>query len=153
VEKRRWPIRPGRFISESKRFPLVWDKLGTALPTWRALLPETLDPRNVPWRQDDGWVLKTALCNTGDTVAIREFMRPADWFWTRMAVDLTPSRWVAQRRFESIPVFTPVGLRHVCVGVYTINGCAAGVYARMAAKPLIDFAAVDVALLLEDDEY
>src|SRR5665213_3479654 len=33
-------------ISESKRFPLVWEKLSTSLPTWRELLPETRDARN-----------------------------------------------------------------------------------------------------------
>jgi hypothetical protein len=37
------------------------------------------------------------------------------------------------------------------VGVYTINGCAAGAYGRISEKPLIDFAAVDVAMLIEDE--
>jgi hypothetical protein len=36
-------------ISESKRFPLVWETLSTALPTWRTLLSETREPREVPW--------------------------------------------------------------------------------------------------------
>ena len=31
-------------LTESKRFPLVWDQLSTALPTWRRLLPTTADP-------------------------------------------------------------------------------------------------------------
>ena len=139
-------------ISESKRFPLVWDKLATPLPAWRALLPETRDPRVASWHRDDGWLLKTAFCNTGDTVAVREFMRPTDWLGAQMAVHLTPSKWVAQRRFESIPVPTPAGPRHVCVGVYTVNGRAAGAYARMSARAVIDFQAVDVALLLENGE-
>ncbi len=57
-------------VVESKRFPLTWAGLRTPLPTWRALLPETVDPRAVPWRRDaDAWLLKTAYCNTGDTVA------------------------------------------------------------------------------------
>lgn len=139
-------------ISESKRFPLVWGKLSIALPTWRALLPETRDPRDAPWSRDDGWLLKTAMCNTGDTVSLRELMRPAEWRRTRWAARLFPGNWVAQRRFESVPVSTPVGLRHVCVGVYTVNGRAAGAYARFSEKPVIDFAATDAALLLEDDE-
>ena len=139
-------------ISESKRFPLVWAKLSMALPTWRALLPETREPRNAPWSHDDGWLLKTAMCNTGDTISVRELMRPGEWLRTRLRVRLTPGRWVAQRRFESVPVSTPIGLRHACVGVYTVNGRAAGAYARLSEKPVIDFAAADVALLLEDDE-
>jgi glutathionylspermidine synthase len=139
-------------ISESKRFPLVWDALATKLPTWRALLPETRDPRDAPWSADDNWLLKTALCNTGDTVSVRELMKPRDWLRTRIAARLFPRQWLAQRRFESAPVNTPAGPRHVCVGVYTVNGKAAGAYARMSVKAVIDFAATDVALLIEDDE-
>ena len=137
-------------ISESKRFPLTWDELSTGLPTWRKLLPETSDPRHVPWTRDDGWLLKTAMCNTGDTVRIRERLPRRDWFWTKLEVGLAPHRWVAQRRFESVAIPTPLGPRHACVGVYTVNGRAAGAYARVAEKPVIDFAASDVALLLED---
>ena len=139
-------------ISESKRFPLVWDRLSTRLPTWRALLPETRDPRHAPWSRDSGWLLKTAMCNNGDTVSVRDLMRPRDWLRTRLAARLFPGNWIAQRRFESVPVTTPDGPRHVCVGVYTVNGKAAGAYARLSEKPVIDFAAVDVALLIEDDE-
>jgi glutathionylspermidine synthase len=139
-------------ISESKRFPLVWDRLPVALPMWHVLLPETRDPREVPWARDEGWLLKTAMCNTGDTISIRELMPAAEWLRRRWAVQLFPGNWVAQRRFESVPVPTPLGPRHVCLGVYTVNGQAVGVYARLAEKPLIDFGAVDVALLLEDDE-
>ncbi len=139
-------------ISESKRFPIVWGRLSATLPTWRALLPETRDPRDVPWAHDDGWLLKTAMCNTGDTVSVREWMRPEAWWRTRLNVHLLPGNWAAQRRFESLPVATPIGLRHVCIGVYTVNGRAAGAYARMSEKPVIDFAAMDVALLLEEND-
>jgi glutathionylspermidine synthase len=139
-------------ISESKRFPLVWDRLATPLPAWRALLPETRDPRDAPWTRDDRWLLKTPLCNTGDAVCIRELMRPAEWLKTQWNVKLFPGKWLAQRRFESVPIATPVGLRHACVGVYTVNGRSAGAYARIAEQPLINFAAADIALLLQDDD-
>jgi Glutathionylspermidine synthase preATP-grasp len=139
-------------ITESKRFPLTWDSLSVKLPTWRALLPETRDPRDAPWSNDDGWLLKTALCNTGDTVSIRELMPSNAWVRTRFDAFLRPKNWIAQRRFESLPIATPVGPRHVCVGIYTVNGKSAGAYARMSEKPLIDFAATDVALLVDDDD-
>jgi hypothetical protein len=139
-------------ISESKRFPLVWDRLSTSLPTWQTLLPETRDPRAAPWSSDDGWLLKTALCNTGDTVSIRGLMPQDEWIRTRLRAKLSPSTWVAQRRFDPVPVSTPVGPRHVCIGIYTVNGLAAGAYARLSERPVIDFASVDVALLLDDDE-
>jgi glutathionylspermidine synthase len=139
-------------ISESKRFPLVWDKMKAALPTWRALLPETRDPCNAPWPSDDCWLVKSAMCNTGDTVSIRSSMPRKQWLQTRLRVSLSPHKWVAQRRFESVPVSTPIGPRHFCVGVYTVNGRAAGAYVRISEKPLIDFEAVDVALLIEEDD-
>jgi glutathionylspermidine synthase len=139
-------------ISESKRFPIIWDELSAIMPTWRALLPETRDPRTVDWRREDGWLLKTAMCNNGDAVKIREAMSSAEWLRTRLAVQLSPARWVAQRRFDASPIATPAGRRYVCIGVYTVNGKAAGAYARLSEKPVIDFAAVDAALLLADDE-
>jgi len=33
-----------------------------------------------------------------------------------------------------------------------VNGRTAGAYARCSKQPVIDFAAADIALLLEDDE-
>ncbi len=139
-------------ISESKRFPLVWNRLSTPMTTWRTLLPETRDPRSVDWFGDDEWLLKTAMCNTGDTVSIRGLMRPRAWAQVRLVARLFPGKWLAQRRFESLPVPTPDGLRHVCLSIYTINGKAAGAYVRLSAGPVIDFRATDAALLLEDDE-
>src|SRR5262249_20415438 len=31
-------------LTQSKRFPLVWDRLLTPVPTWRAMLPDTCSP-------------------------------------------------------------------------------------------------------------
>ena len=139
-------------IAESKRFPLVWERLRTALPTWRALLPETCDPRSVNWRNDDGWILKAAMSNTGDEVAIRELKSAREWRRVAWSARLTPGRWVAQRRFEAAPLSTADGPVYPCIGVYTIDGRAAGVYGRYSRRHLIDFAAVGVALLICDDE-
>lgn len=38
---------PGALLTQSKRFPLIWDLLDTPLPTWRRLMPETVEPRRV----------------------------------------------------------------------------------------------------------
>ncbi|EEF59322.1 glutathionylspermidine synthase family protein [Pedosphaera parvula] len=137
-------------ISESKRFPLVWDDLETRLPTWRRLLPETRDPRDAPWQTDDGWLLKSALCNTGDTVSIRSALSDKAWRAVSREVRWWPKQWVAQRRFQSVALMTPIGPMHPCVGVYTINGRVAGAYTRITAGSVIDFAAIDIALLVED---
>jgi len=143
---------PLAVISESKRFPLVWDRLSARMATWRALLPETRDPRDAPWSSDETWLVKTAMCNNGDTVWVRSLISPKTWLRVRLAVQFSPAQWIAQRRFESLPVLTPVGPRHVCIGVYTVNGHAAGAYARLSKKPVIDYSAADAALLLKDDE-
>jgi hypothetical protein len=79
-------------------------------------------------------------------------MTPRHWWQTKLRSRLTPDRWVAQRLFESEPVPTPTGPQHVCVGVYTVDGKAAGAYARLAGKPVIDYTAVDVALLIDPNE-
>lgn len=146
-------MNPGiAVISESKRFPLVWDSLQSPMNTWRTLLPETKDVREVAWRKDGNWLVKEAYCNTGDAVFGQAQQGSREWQRAKWRVKFFPQEWVAQRRFESVPLETPDGLRHVCLGVYTVNGKAAGVYARLATKPLIDFAAVDAALLVKEDE-
>jgi glutathionylspermidine synthase len=149
----RTPIaNPGTAVLiESKRFPLVMDRLRTHLPTWRMLLPETRDPRDAPWKNDDAWLIKSALCNTGDTVCMRDQLTPRKWRQIRREIFWRPGGWIAQRRFEALPVESPVGEIYPCIGVYTINGKAAGVYGRFSSKPLIDYAAVDVAVLMEDE--
>lgn len=143
---------PLAVISESKRFPLVWDELSARMPTWRTLLPETRDPRDAPWSSDESWLLKTAMCNNGDTVCMRDLMSHKAWLRSHMSVRLSPGQWIAQRRFQSVPVSAPVGSRHICIGVYTVNGRTEGAYARLSEKPVIDYSATDVALLLKDDE-
>lgn len=145
-------VNPGcAVVAESKRLPLAWDRLAVALPAWRRLLPETRDPRDAPWWRDEGWLVKSAYSNTGDTVGHRGLRPAAEWREMCLAVWLNPGGWIAQRRFESRPVNTPLGPRHACLGVYTVNGVAAGAYARLSPRPLIDFEAVDAALLIDHD--
>jgi len=145
-------INPGyAMLSESKRFPLVWDDLRMEMRTWRQLLPETRDPREVRWRRDARWLLKTAFCNTGDSVSSPLTMPRRNWF--RSAADATvfPNRWVAQRRFESLTIDTPLGPVYPCIGVYTIGGRACGIYGRLSRTPVVTYAAADVAVLVEEE--
>jgi len=151
----RTPVgNPGlAVISESKRFPLVWQRLAGPMRTWRRLLPESRAPREAPWQTDDGWLVKSAMSNTGDAVCIRELMSPPDWRRARREVWLHPSHWVAQQRFQSVPLETPRGPMHICLGIHTINGKAAGIYARLATRPLVDYTAVDAAVLIPNDDH
>jgi hypothetical protein len=147
----RTPVcNPGASIlTESKRFPLVWDELSTPLPTWRALLPDTRDPRDVDWRRQPDWLLKAAFANNGDEVHDRTWTRPRTWRQAAWAARLGPGQWAAQRRFGPLPVATPDGMVYPCLGVYTVDGRAAGIYGRLSPRPVIDYAAVDVAVLTE----
>ncbi|HEX8911901.1 MAG TPA: hypothetical protein VF796_06045 [Humisphaera sp.] len=140
---------PAAILGESKRLPLLWDALGVAAPTWRRLLPETRDPRDMPWRADDAWLLKSAYCNNGDDVAHPAVVGRKAWRSAAWRATLRPTAWLAQRRFESVPVETPAGPMHACVGVYVIDGRACGAYGRLSPGPVIDYRAVDVAVLLD----
>jgi len=62
-------------------------------------------------------------------------------------IPMSATVFVAQRRFELIPLLTAEGYVYPCIGVYTINGRAAGAYGRLGSKPLIDATAQDVAIL------
>jgi glutathionylspermidine synthase len=149
----RTPIsNPGTaLLVQSKRFPLVWDELAAELPTWRALLPETRSPRAADWRGDDGWVLKPALGRVGEDVGLFGVVGAREWRAIARSARWWPGHWVAQRRFESIALAFEGEALHACLGVYVIDGRAAGIYGRVARRPLVDARARDVAVLLPDE--
>jgi len=135
-------------VAESKRLPLVLDGLGA--PSLHAAFPETRDARDVAWRSSpDAWVLKGTYSNTGDRVIFPERLGRAARALLAMRTFARPDDWVAQRRFESAPIDSPDGPLHACVGVYVVDGNVAGAYARVSHHAIIDFRAMDVALLLD----
>jgi hypothetical protein len=130
----------------------VWDRLETPLPTWRRCLPETRSPREVDWRSNGAWLVKPALGRVGEDVAVRSATSATAWRRISRSARWFPRHWVAQRRFESVPVETPLGPMHVCLGVFVIDGRAAGIYGRMARVPLINARAYDIAVLVETED-
>jgi hypothetical protein len=134
-------------LTQSKRFPLVWDDLRTPLPTWRALLPETRDPRDADWRDGRGWVLKPALGRVGEGVGVSDALDRQEWRRIRRAAAWWPRHWVAQRRFHTSPTGSPDAPMFPCLGVYTVDGAVVGAYGRTAPRPLIDARAIDAAVL------
>lgn len=136
-------------LTQSKRFPLVWPQLKTPLPTWQMLLPETVAPDRQPGAALDGWVFKPALGRVGEDVAIRGVTGENDWKRIRRSIRWHAGEWIAQRRFEAVPVNGPHGPVFPQLGVFTVDGAAAGVYGRLARRPLIDCWSQDVAVLLE----
>ena len=135
-------------LTQSKRFPLTWDRLETPMRRWRMLLPVTHDPRDVRWQNSDEWVLKPALGRVGEDVGIAGVTPAAEW--TRIARDVTrhPSHWVAQRRFVATPLHVGDTVCYPGIGVYTVNTRVIGAYGRIADRPLIDARARDAAVLI-----
>lgn len=137
-------------LTQSKRFPLLWNRMETALPAWRSLLPVTADPRAVS-SHDETWIRKPVWGRIGENIALPGVTRPRDMRRMLRAARWWPRDWIAQRRFEIVPVCDGETRWFPCLGVYTVNGKAAGLYGRMARTALIDGRARDVAVLIEPD--
>ena len=135
-------------LIQSKRLPLIWDKLRSPMTTWRALLPETRCPSELDASALKDWVLKPVLGRVGVGLAMPGITEEAKYKKILRQARRDPTGWAAQRLFESVPVPTPQGPRHICLGIFTIAGRAAGAYARMTAKPLVDGYAEEIALLI-----
>jgi glutathionylspermidine synthase len=140
---------PGRaIVLQSKRFALAWDELNTELTTWRKLLPVSTCPSEIGNLDRDDLVLKPAFGRVGEDVAIRGVTETREHKEILRAARRQEAQWVAQQRFDVIPVSTPDGDEFPCIGVYTVNGKMAGLYGRSARTALIDQHARDVAVLI-----
>ncbi len=143
---------PSALVSQVKRFPLACARLGLSLPEWGRHLPDTRDPREVERDADPGaWVLKPNFGRVGEGVGLAGATAPRELEKIRRAARCRPGDWAAQRRFDAIPWSTAEGERYPCLGVYVVDGRAAGIYGRVAARPLIDSEAQDVAVLVAAD--
>ena len=135
-------------LLQSKRFPLTWNELDSKLPSWRRLLPESCDPSQIKPLNTSEWVLKPAFGRVGESVGIRGVTGEREYAEIQRAVKKQPENWIAQRRFEIVPVETEEGLKYPCIGVYTVNGKMAGLYARVGPTPLINETAQDAGILI-----
>lgn len=146
----RTPLsNPGTcMLTQSKRFPLVWDDLNTSMSAWRSQIPETRCPSELRSVSEAEWVLKPAFGHGGSGIAIPGISSRRSYKKAAREAKRHPLGWVAQRRFEAVAVPTEQSLRHVCLGIFTVAGRAAGAYARIATKALIDHTAKDIAVLI-----
>lgn len=134
-------------LCQSKRFPLAWDRLESPLPTWRTLLPETRDPAEADWKRDQEWILKPAWGRVGQDIGMHGHTTPADWKRIRQGVFWRRREWVAQRRFRcpglaGLPAAVP------CLGIYTVDGKAAGAYGRISTRNIVDHLSRDTAVFI-----
>jgi glutathionylspermidine synthase len=135
-------------ITQSKRFPLIWDKLKTPMSAWKSLLPETRDPREVNWQDGDGWVLKPALGRVGAGIGMRGVTQEKEWRQIVRDVRRHPEYWAVQRQFTALPVEAVNNNLYPCIGVFVIDGKACGIYGRISKATLIDGRANDIAIII-----
>lgn len=133
-------------VTQSKRLPLIWDQLGCAMPTWRRLLPRTVDPRSCKSLRD--WALKPALGRVGESIYLPGVLPLGERKAPRLA-RRHPGAWIAQERFHATPLTTGDGSPlYPCVGVFVLDGETVGAYGRLAQRPLIDQHAQEAAVLV-----
>jgi len=135
---------PAALLTQSKRLPLVWDKLGIDIPMWKTLLPETRCPTSL--HNLEGRVLKPAFGRVGEGINIPGTVSREEALEIHQAAQKDPLQWVAQKMFVSQPVD---GL-HLNFGVFVINGEFAGLYARSSSEPKIDEDASEIPVLVKE---
>ena len=129
-------IRQRLLLDCCKWDPQVGD-MGTLAEFPLLLAPET-------WHRLASW----AEALTAEALDAEEALLRAPHLYGRLALPPAPGAWIAQRRFHSIPLATPRGPLHSCVGIYTVNGRASGICGRLSAGPVVDYRAIDAAVLV-----
>lgn len=142
---------PIAIYTQSKRFPFVWDEIEKAnisMETWRELLPETVVVNDLGQRQ--GFIYKPVYGRVGEKISIKEACKGDEYKKIIKDVKKHPKQYLAQKRFESLPLKGEDGKEyHVCLGSYIIEGEHAGFYARISEYPRIDSYAADIPVLIE----
>ena len=142
---------PIAIFAQTKRFPLVWnalEALGVELSAWRDLLPETLEVNSA--KKMDGYIYKPACGRVGEGITIREACQDDEYTKIIKDVRQNPKKYIAQKKFNSRPLISEDGESfHVCLGSYSVDGAAAGYYARISKTPRIDSNAADIPVLIE----
>lgn len=142
---------PIAIFAQTKRFPFVWDaleNLGLTLSTWRKLLPDTTEVKDV--KNKKGYIYKPACGRVGEKISIKEACTDDEYETIIRDVKKHPKKYVAQKRFNSIPLVSDEGNKfHVCLGSYSVEGKSAGYYARISKTPRIDSNAADIPVLIE----
>ena len=142
---------PIAIYAQSKRFPFVWndlEKASISMETWKNLLPETLEVKDLEKRQ--GFIYKPVYGRVGEKISIKEACKGDEYQKIIKDMKKHPKQYLAQKKFESLPVKGEDGKEyHVCLGSYTIEGEHAGYYARISEYPRIDSYAADIPVLIE----
>jgi glutathionylspermidine synthase len=136
---------------QSKRLPLVWNRLRASSSSWRAVLPATAPVWSAPWWIGGRWVAKPALGRVGEGIVAAGVSRRADLARVALDAAIRPSSYVAQRRFTPLPWRAAHGVFFPCIGVFTLDGRAVGAYGRASRSLFVDHRAIDTPVLVADD--
>lgn len=142
---------PIAIYAQSKRFPFVWndlEKANISMETWKNLLPETLEVTDLG--KKTGFIYKPVYGRVGEKISIKEACKGDEYKKIIKDVKKHPKRYLAQKKFESLPLKGDDGKEyHVCLGSYIVEGEHAGYYARISEYPRIDSYAADIPVLIE----
>ncbi len=139
-------------LVESKRLPCILKELEAGTRESRSNSPESRSPAEVPRSSQEDWVFKPAYGSSGYGVAIAGVTKNSAFNSAAQKARSDSLHWVAQRRFESVPVATERGPGHVCLGIYTVDGVAAGAYARIKGNALIDSRSLSIPVLIPEND-
>ena len=132
---------PVAVITQSKRLPLVWDKVATDKSTWKALLPKT---SAVDGKITKNAIYKPAFGRVGEGINIPGAVSKQEDAEIRKAALANRGQWVQQLLFQSLPI----GGLHLAIGVFVINGKFAGCFARASHNPIMNFIAKELPVLV-----
>lgn len=140
-------------ITQSKRLPLIWEKLGLEMPTWKFLLPETKEASVSLKDKNKEWILKPAFGRVGEGISVPNTMTSKEFSHIRWSARLFPRDWLSQRLFIAKELLNSRKVaQYLCIGVFVVDGKACGFYGRIADKPRINLYAQDIPVLIQGDE-
>lgn len=141
---------PVSILTQSKRFPLVYDKIMVDVKTYNKLLPLTKHPKSININEE--WICKPALGRVGEGISIKEVISEKEFKQINNLVKKHPNDWIAQKKFISKPITNEEGKSyHLCIGTFAIDGKFAGFYGRISPYARIDANAIDIPILIRKE--
>ena len=134
---------PIALLTQSKRLPLIWGELDIDVPAWKTFLPETICPMAQPNTSE--WILKPAFGRVGEGINMPGTVSDEENDDIMASAVRSPEQWVAQKMFRS----KPVNGKHICLGVFVVDGIFSGFYARASEYARIDENAADIPVLVK----
>ncbi len=135
-------------IAQSKKTMALWHERPDLLDADERALVAAHVPRTESFRLErletyrrerERWVVKRQFGRVGEEVLIGAACDDAEWAdWLGWPAS-EPGQWIAQERFESLPVDTAEGPMHGCYGPYVVAGRCSGTYNRFSADGFITY--------------